>query len=367
MSPSGSAFVDFVRLAVRGGAGGDGCSSFRREKHTPRGGPNGGDGGKGGDVWFEADPHLMTLIDIRYSPQVRAGRGVHGMGKNMTGREGEDRVVKVPQGTVVSDEEGPLADLTRPGQRFLAAAGGRGGRGNQHYATSTRQAPRNSTPGEPGQERRLILELKVIAEVGLVGLPNAGKSTLLRSLTHATPRVDAYPFTTLHPNLGIMELADYERVTIADIPGLIEGASRGAGLGDRFLRHIERTELLVHLIAPETSNPVDAEPDAESIEIAASIAADAYRLVREELISYSHRIAAKPEIVVISKVDLLHPAAKEATIAHLRAAGIEALAISSQSGEGLGELKAAIAAALDKTSFALDADSDLSPAPERAI
>ena len=356
-----------MRVAVKAGDGGNGCSSFRREKYVPRGGPDGGDGGKGGSVIFEADPKLTTLIDVKYRPHIRAKRGGHGKGKNMNGRSGEDRVILIPQGTVIGDEDGPLADLKRPGQRFLAAAGGRGGAGNQHYATSTNQAPSKMTGGEPGEERKLTLELKLVADVGLIGLPNAGKSTLLRKLTHATPRIAPYPFTTLHPNLGMMELGDYKSVTLADIPGLIEGASRGVGLGDRFLRHIERTRVLVHLIAPDSADasalvksagldspasaPASAAGDStppEEIKIEEGMGAEAYRLIRNELLSYSAVIAEKPEIVVLTKIDLLPDGARDAFLEELRDQGIDALAISSESGQGLDELRAAIAEVLEE-------------------
>jgi GTP-binding protein len=317
--------------------------SFRREKHVPRGGPDGGDGGKGGDVWLEADADLATLIDIKYRPSIKAGRARHGQGAQKSGRDGEDKVVRVPLGTVISDEAGPLADLTQPGERYLVAAGGRGGLGNQHFATSTNQAPRRCYPGEPGQERALILELKLIADVGLVGLPNAGKSTLLAALKRATPKIDAYPFTTLHPNLGMMAIGEERAIAVADIPGLIEGASRGVGLGDRFLRHIERTGLLVHLIAPDPSIGERAAMDAEEARIAGSIAAEAYRLVREELKTYSARIAAKPEIVALTKIDLIPEAARAAYLAGAEAEGApKPIAISAATGEGLEALRAAI-------------------------
>lgn len=353
MTPSHSSFVDYVKIACEAGDGGNGCISFRREKHVPRGGPDGGDGGKGGSVWLEADGDLGTLIDVRFHPLIRARRGDNGRGKNQTGRNGEDIVIRVPLGTVISDDSGALVDLKLPGQRYLAAAGGKGGAGNQHFATSTNQAPRKSSPGMPGKDSRLILELKLIADVGLVGLPNAGKSTLLTRLTAATPRIASYPFTTLHPNLGIMELGDFERLTIADIPGLIEGASKGVGLGDRFLRHIERTGLLVHMIAPDPAafegSGSEGAPDAEAIEIGASLAVDAWQLVRMELESYSTRLAEKAEIVVISKSDLIPPGSIDQFLAALNSQSdgkLHALALSAESGEGLEALRDAISAAL---------------------
>lgn len=348
MSPSDHSFVDYVKISVKAGDGGNGCLSFRKEKHTPRGGPDGGDGGKGGDVWLETEPTLATLLDIRYHPHVVADRGQHGKGKNMSGRGGEDRIILVPLGTLVSDDEGPLADLTHPGQRFLAAAGGKGGLGNQHFATPTNQAPRKHTPGVEGEERRLVLELKLIADVGLVGLPNAGKSTMLKALTHATPRIASYPFTTLHPNLGIMELDGDRRVAIADIPGLIEGASRGVGLGDRFLRHVERTAVIVHLIAPDPVVFSGDSVDADAAEVGAGSAIDAYHLIRQELGMYSFKILEKPEIVALTKIDLLPAAAIDIFLELLWAEGIEAIPVSAQTGAGMDDLKAAVARSLDE-------------------
>lgn len=363
MRPSDSAFVDYALITVKGGDGGHGCVSFRREKHTPRGGPDGGDGGKGGDVWIEADPNLTTLIDIKFRPHVRAERGQHGKGKNMSGRAGEDRVILVPLGTTVSDDEGPVADLTRPGQRYLAAAGGHGGRGNQHYATPTNQAPRKATDGEEVEQRRLILELKLIADVGLVGLPNAGKSTLLKSLTHATPLIAPYPFTTLHPNLGMMEIEGYRSITVADIPGLIEGASRGVGLGDRFLRHIERTQVIVHLVAPDPASIAEISADPETAEIAAKFAMDAYTLVRQELLAYSRAMTRKPEIIVLSKIDMIPDSVRETYIAAFKTEKPEAIAISAESGVGIEDLIEAIKLKLEAMGR-LKPDLFPDPAPE---
>lgn len=349
-STSKTSFVDYVRIKVKGGDAGRGCVSFRREKHVPRGGPDGGDGGKGGDVWLETDEELGTLMDVKFRPNIAGERGRHGEGSNRTGRSGEDAVIRVPLGTVISDEDGPLADLTEPGQRFLAAAGGHGGRGNQHFATATNKAPRRATEGTEPEERVLILELKVIADCGLVGLPNAGKSTLLEHLTHATPRIAAYPFTTLHPNLGVMEFGDYRSIVIADIPGLIEGASQGVGLGDRFLRHIERTGILVHLLAPDADIFADADPegavDDELVGLAAETIKEAYDLVRAELLQYSSVIGRKQEIIVISKIDLVPENAREALVTAIRDEGIEALTISANEEIGLEKLREALAATL---------------------
>jgi GTP-binding protein len=294
-------FVDYARITVTSGDGGDGAKSFRREKYVPFGGPDGGDGGHGGSVILVADASLVTLYDFRAKPLYKARHGINGGPKNCTGHNGADCIVPVPLGTQVYSEEGELlADLTVAGQRWVAAKGGRGGLGNQHFVTSTNQAPRKIVPGEPGETRVLILELKMIADVGLVGLPNAGKSTLLAALTKAEPKIADYPFTTIHPNLGVLHLGPSSRCVVADIPGLIEGAHHGAGLGDRFLRHVERTGVLVHLVAPpdghELGNPLDAEDLLY-----------AHDLVEAELAAYSEILAAKTRTVVLSKVDLLTP------------------------------------------------------------
>ena len=340
-------FVDYAKIYVKGGDGGSGCVSFRREKYVPNGGPDGGDGGSGGDVWLEASSNLATLIDLKLRPSLRAQRGSHGQGNQKTGRSGEDLVVLVPIGTVVLDDQGRvLVDLVQDEQRFLAAAGGKGGAGNQHYATPTNQAPRKHKEGQPGQERRLALELKMIAQAGLIGLPNAGKSTLLAHLTHATPRIASYPFTTLHPNLGVMDVDNLRRVTLADIPGLIEGAFAGAGLGDRFLRHIERTGLLVHLVAPPEN--LGADDDEASLEEAAEAIVYAYKLVRHELEAYSRKMVEKPELVVLTKIDLLTPAMRETLLEALRGQGLAPVGISAQTGEELDELKAALVRKLDE-------------------
>jgi GTP-binding protein len=289
----GYAFVDYVRIHVVSGDGGNGAVSFRQEKFAPRGGPDGGDGGRGGHVILEVDKRLTTLLDMRHKSTYRAKRGVHGSGGNCSGKGGEDIVAMVPLGTVVSDEEGRfLADLTEHGQRYVAAKGGDGGMGNQHFATSRNQAPRRATDGIPGEEKTLILELKVIADVGLVGLPNAGKSTLLAALTNADPKIAPYPFTTLAPNLGVFLREDgFRRIIFADIPGLIEGAHHGAGLGDRFLRHIERTRLLVFLIA-------DMEQKLEPEDLRWQ-----FDLLRREMEQYSDLLVDKPFFVAVSKID----------------------------------------------------------------
>jgi len=285
-------FVDYAVIHVYGGTGGSGAEAFRREKGVPRGGPSGGDGGRGGDVILRADRHLTTLLDYRYQQHYRAERGQHGQGKNRTGRDGASLVLRVPPGTVVRDADTGelLGELVEHGQELVVARGGRGGRGNAAFATPTRRAPREWEPGEEGEERRIALELKLIADVGLVGKPNAGKSTLLAAISAARPKIADYPFTTLTPNLGVVELPGSRTYVVADIPGIIEGAHEGKGLGLRFLRHIERTRTLAYLI------PVDAEdPQAE------------YEMLRQELESYSSELATRPHCVVLTKADLLAP------------------------------------------------------------
>ncbi|HEY8483477.1 MAG TPA: GTPase ObgE [Longimicrobiales bacterium] len=285
-------FVDYAVIEVRAGAGGSGAEAFRREKGVPRGGPSGGDGGKGGDVILRGDSHLTTLLDYRYQKHYQAERGQHGQGKNRKGRDGADLILRVPLGTVVRDADTGevLGELVEEGQELIVARGGRGGRGNAAFATPTRRAPRYWEPGEEGEERRIVLELKLIADVGLVGKPNAGKSTLLAAVTAATPKIADYPFTTLEPNLGVVQLPEHRTFVMADIPGIIEGAHAGKGLGLRFLRHIERTRTLAFLI------PVDApDPQAE------------YEVLRREVRAYSPELAAKPHCVVMTKLDLLPP------------------------------------------------------------
>ena len=283
-------FVDRAVIEVTAGTGGSGADAFRRESGVPRGGPSGGDGGRGGDVVLTADAQLSTLLDYSYRRHYKAERGQHGEGSNRTGRSGEDMILRVPPGTVAYDDESGelLGELLEEGASVVVAKGGRGGRGNARFKTSTNQAPRRWEPGEEGEERRVRLELKLIADVGLVGEPNAGKSTLLSAVTSARPKVAAYPFTTLEPNLGVVQLSDFRSFIIADIPGIIEGAHEGKGLGHQFLRHIERTRVLLLLV------PVDAvDPQAE------------YARLRTELEAYSHDLAATPFLVGLSKIDLL--------------------------------------------------------------
>ena len=260
-------FLDRVKIRVKAGDGGDGVTAFRREKFVPRGGPSGGDGGVGGSVWMEADEGLNTLLHLRYNPEHKAERGRHGEGSNRYGKDGEDAIVKVPVGTQVFDPETNelLFDFTEPGQRYLAAKGGKGGWGNSHFATPTRRAPKYHYTGRPGGERELQLELKLIADVGLVGFPNAGKSTLISVISAAKPKIADYPFTTLEPNLGVVDMGDFRTFVVADIPGLIEGASDGAGLGHRFLRHVERTKLILHLVDVSSISGRDPISDYEII------------------------------------------------------------------------------------------------------
>jgi GTP-binding protein len=298
-------FLDESRIQVKAGGGGNGCISFRREKYVPFGGPNGGDGGRGGHVILLADPQIQTLFDIGTVRTFRAERGEHGQGSQCTGRMGEDLVVRVPLGTLVKDSDGNLlADLTEAGTEWVAARGGKGGLGNQHFASARNQAPRKCTPGQPGEERELFLELKLVADVGLVGFPNAGKSSLLAALSHAHPRISDYPFTTLGPSLGIVPAHDGASFVMADIPGLIEGAAEGKGLGHQFLRHIERTRVLLFLVDPWDPRAED-ETDAQR----AQRVRDAVKVLRGELEKYHPRLLAKPWLVAVNKCDLGQPVA----------------------------------------------------------
>ena len=330
-------FIDECRVYVCGGSGGDGCSSFRREKFAPRGGPDGGNGGRGGSVVLRARSQLSTLLDAHYRKHYRAQRGAHGRGARKHGRGGGDLTLDLPLGTIVRDDVSreTLCELLQPEQRWVAASGGRGGRGNACFATSTQRAPTRFEPGESGQERWLRLELKVLADVGLLGFPNAGKSTLVSRLSSARPRIADYPFTTLQPHLGTVELGD-TRFVVADIPGLIPGAHRGAGLGDRFLRHVERTRLLVHLLDPQ--------PRLENPGGTRTLLAD-YRALRGELSAYSEDLARRPELVCITKSDLVaDPSERERLAGELRAAGLEARWISAAGGHGLDDLRRDLAA-----------------------
>jgi GTP-binding protein len=313
-------FIDQVEIHVKGGDGGDGCASLRREKYVPKGGPDGGDGGDGGSVYLVAVEGIDTLLDLKGRHHWHAEGGRPGRGKGMHGRRGRDKVVRVPPGTLIYDRETGvlLKDLVATEEPVRVAAGGRGGRGNKHFATPTHQTPRFKEPGKPGEERWLRLELKLIADVGLVGLPNAGKSTLLSRLSRARPKIADYPFTTLEPQLGIVEMPGYRRFVMADIPGLIEGAHEGRGLGDAFLRHIERTRVLLHLIdvMPSEGDPVEN-----------------YHVIRGELTKYSTLLANKPELIVLNKMDLT--GAEDEAERIRRSLGQEVMAISAATGRGL--------------------------------
>ncbi len=325
-------FVDEVEIFVRGGDGGRGCVSFCREKYRPKGGPDGGDGGDGGNVILVADAGLSTLIDFRFQPHLRAERGEHGRGKQQYGRRGRDVRAFVPCGTLVFDADSGelLCDLREHGQEVVVARGGRGGKGNMHFATPTNQAPRYAQPGTPGEERRLRLELQLLADVGLIGFPNVGKSSLIRRVSAARPRVADYPFTTLVPHLGVVRVGDEQSFVLADLPGLIEGAHRGHGLGDRFLRHAKRTKLLVHVL--DVSGVSGRDPVAD------------FDLVNRELACFDADLAARPQIVVGNKVDLTGARAVLAEVQErLRARGIEVWGISAATGEGVPELMKRVA------------------------
>lgn len=330
-------FIDRAKIKVKAGDGGNGVTAFRREKFVPRGGPSGGDGGHGGDVWLEADEGLNTLLHLRYNPEHRAERGRHGEGSRRYGRHGADAIVKVPVGTQVYDERTGelLFDFTEPGQKFLAAKGGKGGWGNAHFATPTRRAPKFHYQGRPGEGRELRLELKLIADVGLVGFPNAGKSTFISVVSAARPKIADYPFTTLEPNLGVVDLGDFRTFVIADIPGLIEGASGGAGLGDRFLRHIERTKVILHLV--DVSSFSRREPVED------------YRIINRELALYDKKLAERPQIVVATKIDALDDKARlELLQKEAEKENKQFFAISAATGAGVDNLIAAIAKLLDE-------------------
>ena len=325
-------FIDEVTIRVKAGDGGAGCVAFRREKFIPRGGPSGGDGGRGGDVVLHSDPNRSTLLDFRYAPEHKADNGRPGEGSNKTGRSADPLELPVPPGVVVYDADTgeKLFDFDAPDLSWTAARGGRGGRGNARFATSTNQAPRQSEPGEPGEETHLRLELKLLADVGLVGFPNAGKSTLISRFSAARPKIAGYPFTTLEPHLGVVKAGDYETFVMADIPGLIEGAHEGHGLGTQFLRHIERTALLLNLIDVSEFSGRDPVDDR--------------RVILEELGGYSEELLRKPMIVAANKIDACQdPARIDALEAHCRQQGLPLFRISAATGEGLEELRHALA------------------------
>jgi len=332
-------FLDEAKVYIASGAGGNGCVSFRREKFIEFGGPNGGDGGKGGNVVVEAVDGLNTLIDYRYQQHFKAQRGGNGMGKDRAGANGKDVILKVPVGTQVYEEDGEtlIADLTKLGERVTIAKGGNGGFGNAHFKSSTNRAPRHANPGQPGEERTIRLRLKLIADAGLIGLPNAGKSTFLAAVSAARPKIADYPFTTLHPQLGVVEI-DGREFVLADLPGLIEGAHEGTGLGDRFLGHTERCRVLLHLV----------DGTAED-------AAAAYNIVRAELEAYGHGLIDKPEIVALSKTDAMTPDAIKKQSAKLKKACKKTpLTLSSQSRQGVTEVLRALFRVIDKARESTD-------------
>src|SRR5437763_390005 len=317
-------FIDYATIRVKAGDGGSGCVAFRREKFVPKGGPSGGDGGSGGSVWIVASRRLNTLYHLQFQREWKAGRGEHGMGSNCSGQGGADVEIELPIGSVVRDKNtnDVVADLTHDGERVLIAKGGRGGWGNQHFATATRQAPRFAQPGEAGEERELVIELKLIADVGIVGLPNAGKSTLISVISAAKPKIADYPFTTLVPNLGVVTADDDFTFVVADIPGLIEGAHEGHGLGDLFLRHVERCSVLVHLV--DLSSNETPDRDAE--------------VIARELQAYSPALAEKPRIVCGSKLDSAIEGNSEKLRAYAEKHGYQYHAISAVTGEGVRDL-----------------------------
>ncbi|MGC8500029.1 MAG: GTPase ObgE [Leptospirillia bacterium] len=334
-----SQFVDEVTLRVASGKGGDGSASFRREKFVPRGGPDGGDGGNGGSILLLGTPDRSTLLDFKHRPRVVATPGENGRGKKQHGKSGEDLVLKLPLGTQVYDADTGLllADIVSEGQVFVAAQGGRGGRGNVHFTTSTRQSPDFAEPGKPAEELQLRLELKVLAKVGLLGFPNAGKSTFLGRVTRAHPRIGSYPFTTLHPHLGVVSRGIFpnnREYVVADLPGLIEGAHEGKGLGDRFLRHVERTQVLLHFIDVSYEGPTDPE--------------ESYRVIRNELALYDPRLLEKPEQVAATKIDSADPERVETFLRFCERTGRTPYLLSSQTGEGIPEILNALDTLLDE-------------------
>ena len=324
-------FLDRVKIKVKAGNGGDGVTAFRREKFVPRGGPSGGDGGVGGSVWIESTEGLNTLLHLRYNPEHKAERGRHGEGSNRSGKDGSDAIVKVPVGTQIFDPESNnlLFDFTEAGQRYRAAKGGKGGWGNAHFATPTQRAPKYHYTGRPGDELELQLELKLIADVGLVGFPNAGKSTLISVISAAKPKIADYPFTTLEPNLGVVDMGDYQTFVVADIPGLIEGAADGAGLGHRFLRHVERTKLILHLVDVSSLSGRDPVED--------------YEIINRELTKYDENLGARPQVVVATKIDALdEPERLEALKKRAKKDGKPFFSISSVTTEGVKSLVDAV-------------------------
>jgi GTPase len=328
-------FIDEAKIQVKAGDGGNGCMAFRREKFVPRGGPSGGDGGNGGDIIMESSERHNTLVHFRFNPEYKAQRGRHGEGSNRTGREGKSVLLKVPVGTILYDDETgeKVHDFSRPDERIVIARGGRGGRGNARFATSTHQAPRETEPGRPGEERHYRLELKLLADVGLVGYPNVGKSTLISRISAARPKIADYPFTTLQPNLGVVAVGrtpEEKSFVVADIPGLIEGAHEGSGLGTQFLRHIERTRLLVHLVdVSDASGRPDPVKDVE--------------VIRGELASFGAHLEDKPTLMVASKIDVANKDKLAKLKRYCKKQGLDLFPISAVTGKGVNELKHAMA------------------------
>jgi GTPase len=336
------AFVDQAKFYVKAGDGGNGCVSFRREKYVPRGGPDGGDGGRGGNIIIECSTRLQSLIDFRYRSHFKGERGVHGKGKDMHGRKGKDCFMSVPVGSIIKSETGEvLADLREEGEQYIAARGGKGGAGNPHFASGTNRTPRIATKGEEGEEKWLCIELKLIADIGLVGLPNAGKSTLLSQLSAANPKVASYPFTTLEPQLGVLHLKHMESCIIADIPGLIKGAHEGVGLGFTFLRHIERTRILLHIL------------DASSEQ-----AMDDFIVVENELKAYKEELLDRTTLVVLNKADITESEDLKSLQSDLEQKGLQVATISGLTGEGIEELKETIGDILDELNNPVSSDSD---------
>lgn len=348
-------FVDEVQIDVKSGRGGDGCVSFRRERHRPRGGPDGGDGGRGGSVILEADSGLTTLLDLRYTRIYKARNGQPGLGSDRYGAAADDVIVRIPTGTLVyaADTNELLADLNHHKARLLVARGGQGGRGNIHFKSSTNQAPRKAEIGEAGEQRDLRLELKLLADVGVVGFPNTGKSTLVSRLSRARPKIADYPFTTLVPTLGVVSLGDDRSIVMADVPGLIEGAAEGHGLGHRFLRHVERCRLLIHLTTWMPGDPEGIEPLLDRLD-----------MLDREMARYNPELAAKPKLVAISKIDLPDVAqCLEKLTAALKERGIEAMAFSAVSSQGLDELVHTIRRSIDSEATQ-DAEEEFDPAEQ---
>ena len=326
-------FIDEVVIHVRAGDGGNGCMAFRREAHVPKGGPSGGDGGRGGDIVIVVDPAMSTLLDLRYRKTYKAKGGAHGQGRDRYGRGADDVIIRVPRGTTILDAESgaELEDLVDPGQSFVAARGGQGGWGNIHFASPTHRAPRRADPGLPGEETDLRLRLKLIADVGLVGLPNAGKSSLIARVSAARPRIADYPFTTLVPNLGVVGLSDERSFVLADMPGLIAGASQGVGLGHRFLRHIERTRALVYLL--DNRHELEGEPGSPLEDL---------ELLREELSAYKEDLLQRPSIIALNKIDLQPMEDLAPHLEALKALGLQVFPISAVTGQGVNDLLQAV-------------------------